>query len=149
MDWMKKFRMTIRSIQMADKNQSEKSKLIQKCPDMFINVAEQLKMPKEKYNNNLNLTWYNRKTKTSTPTRMCWRWIRKTDKLKFEKIKYLIRVKGVKAQEILAITFTKNAANEMIDRLIQEQDKSGLYQKKINDKLIKYQKIREITTALK
>lgn len=35
-----------------------------------------------------------------------------------QKIIYLIEEKGVSPHEILAITFTKNAANEMIDRLI-------------------------------
>ena len=33
------------------------------------------------------------------------------------KIQYLIFEKGVKSSQILAITFTKDAANEMIDRL--------------------------------
>ena len=37
MDWMKKFRMTIRSIQLAENNQSEKNKIIQRFPDLFIN----------------------------------------------------------------------------------------------------------------
>lgn len=35
-----------------------------------------------------------------------------------QKIIYLIEEKGVPPSSILAITFTKNAANEMIDRLI-------------------------------
>ena len=37
MDWMKKFRMTIRSLQLAENSQSEKSKLIKKFPDLFLN----------------------------------------------------------------------------------------------------------------
>jgi len=35
-----------------------------------------------------------------------------------QKILYLIEEKGVNPANILAITFTKNAANEMLDRLI-------------------------------
>ena len=35
-----------------------------------------------------------------------------------QKLVYLIEEKGVSPSSILAITFTKNATNEMIDRLI-------------------------------
>jgi len=45
-----------------------------------------------------------------------------------EKIIYLIQEKQVKPYEIMAITFTKNAANEMIDRLLIGADSSGDYQ---------------------
>jgi DNA helicase-4 len=44
-----------------------------------------------------------------------------------QKILYLINEKGAKPSEILAITFTKNAANEMIDRLILSVDFDGEY----------------------
>jgi superfamily I DNA/RNA helicase len=38
----------------------------------------------------------------------------------------------VSPSEILAITFTKNAANEMIDRLILTADNNGEYEKILN-----------------
>lgn len=44
-----------------------------------------------------------------------------------QKLEYLIKDKGVKTSEILAITFTKNATNEMVDRLIMAADSSGEY----------------------
>lgn len=51
-----------------------------------------------------------------------------------QKVIYLIEEKGVSPSSILAITFTKNAANEMIDRLIISADTSGEYEKFLFDK---------------
>ncbi|HZV69338.1 MAG TPA: ATP-dependent helicase [Saprospiraceae bacterium] len=51
-----------------------------------------------------------------------------------QKIIYLIEEKGVSPSSILAITFTKNAANEMIDRLILSADRSEEYENIIYDK---------------
>lgn len=51
-----------------------------------------------------------------------------------QKIIYLIEQKNVSPGNILAITFTKNAANEMIDRLIISADSSGDYEQIIFDK---------------
>lgn len=51
-----------------------------------------------------------------------------------QKIIYLIEEKGVSPSNILAITFTKNAANEMIDRLIMSADDSQTYEQLLFDK---------------
>ncbi len=51
-----------------------------------------------------------------------------------QKLVYLIEEKSVSPSSILAITFTKNAANEMIDRLIITADQSGTFHKTISDK---------------
>lgn len=51
-----------------------------------------------------------------------------------QKLIYLIEEKGVNPSNILAITFTKNATNEMIDRLIISADTSGEYEKQLIDK---------------
>ncbi len=51
-----------------------------------------------------------------------------------QKLIYLIEEKGVSPSSILAITFTKNATNEMIDRLIISADASGEYEKQLFDK---------------
>ncbi len=51
-----------------------------------------------------------------------------------QKIIYLIEEQGVRPSEILAITFTKNAANEMLDRLIISADHTGAYEKQLLDR---------------
>jgi DNA helicase-4 len=45
-----------------------------------------------------------------------------------EKINYLLEAKGVSSSEVLAITFTKNAAEEMLDRMLVKADTSGHYE---------------------
>lgn len=54
-----------------------------------------------------------------------------------QKLIYLIEEKHVNPSNILAITFTKNAVNEMIDRLIISADDSSDYARVIADKTIK------------
>ena len=51
-----------------------------------------------------------------------------------QKLIYLIEEKGVSPSNILAITFTKNATNEMIDRLIISADTTGQYERMLVDK---------------
>jgi len=51
-----------------------------------------------------------------------------------QKLIYLIEEKGISPSSILAITFTKNATNEMIDRLIISADNSGQYENMLFDK---------------
>ncbi len=51
-----------------------------------------------------------------------------------QKLIYLIEEKGASPSSILAITFTKNATNEMLDRLIIAADESGAYEKQLFDK---------------
>jgi DNA helicase-4 len=51
-----------------------------------------------------------------------------------QKLIYLIEEKGVSPSSILAITFTKNATNEMIDRLIISADQTGEYEKLLVDR---------------
>lgn len=51
-----------------------------------------------------------------------------------QKLIYLIEEKGVSPFNILAITFTKNAANEMIDRLIISADETKEFEKILFDK---------------
>ena len=53
-----------------------------------------------------------------------------------QKLVYLIEERSVSPSSILAITFTKNAANEMIDRLIIATDHSGAFGEVISDKSI-------------
>jgi len=51
-----------------------------------------------------------------------------------QKLIYLIEEKGVNPANILAITFTKNAANEMLDRLIISADETEEYAEILADK---------------
>jgi DNA helicase IV len=53
-----------------------------------------------------------------------------------QKLIYLIEERNVSPSSILAITFTKNATNEMIDRLIISADTSGQYESMLGDKSI-------------
>lgn len=53
-----------------------------------------------------------------------------------QKLVYLIEEKSVSPSSIMAITFTKNAANEMIDRLIITADHTGIFHKTMADKNI-------------
>jgi len=53
-----------------------------------------------------------------------------------QKLIYLIEEKGVSPSSILAITFTKNATNEMIDRLIISAETTGEYEKLLFDKKV-------------
>lgn len=52
------------------------------------------------------------------------------------KLLHLVVEKNIKPSAILAITFTKNAANEMIDRLIISSDSHNTYESYIQDKSI-------------
>jgi superfamily I DNA/RNA helicase len=51
-----------------------------------------------------------------------------------QKLIYLVEEKEVSPSSILAITFTKNATNEMIDRLIISADNTNLYEKILSEK---------------
>lgn len=53
-----------------------------------------------------------------------------------QKLVYLIEERSVSPSSILAITFTKNTANEMIDRLIMTADQSGTFHKTISDNIV-------------
>lgn len=53
-----------------------------------------------------------------------------------QKIIYLIEEKGVSPSSILAITFTKNATNEMIDRLIISADTTEKYKTWMSNKYV-------------
>lgn len=58
-----------------------------------------------------------------------------------QKIIYLIEEKNVSPSSILAVTFTKNAANEMVDRLILSADKSKSYKTLLSDKKLSKAKL--------
>lgn len=61
-----------------------------------------------------------------------------------QKLIYLIEEKGVSPSNILAVTFTKNATNEMIDRLIISADAAGHYEEMlVNKNLNKTEKEKE------
>jgi ATP-dependent exoDNAse (exonuclease V) beta subunit len=61
-----------------------------------------------------------------------------------QKIVYLIEEMGITPSSILAITFTKNSTNEMIDRLIISADKTKRYESILTDKrLSKIEKDKE------
>jgi DNA helicase-4 len=66
-----------------------------------------------------------------------------------QKILYLINEKGAKPSEILAITFTKNAANEMIDRLILSVDFDGEYKDILHNKTLSENVQKMPTVAIK
>ncbi|MDR3245808.1 MAG: ATP-dependent helicase [Prevotellaceae bacterium] len=51
-----------------------------------------------------------------------------------QKIIYLIEEKSISPNNVLVVTFTKNATNEMIDRLIISADTTGQYEKILLDK---------------
>lgn len=53
-----------------------------------------------------------------------------------QKLLYQLSEKNTKPSNILAITFTRNATNEMIDRLIVAGDNNSDYEEFINDKFI-------------
>ena len=66
-----------------------------------------------------------------------------------QKIQYLIEEQGARANEILAITYTKNAASEMLDRLILMEDSSGEFAKALEDKSAKKAKLHAMRTEFK
>lgn len=53
-----------------------------------------------------------------------------------QKLLYLLSEKNTKPSSILAITFTKNATNEMIDRLLMAGGESANYEAFVNNKFI-------------
>jgi DNA helicase IV len=51
-----------------------------------------------------------------------------------QRLIYLVEEKGISPSNILAITFTKNASNEMIDRLIISAEKDSQYEKMLSER---------------
>lgn len=66
-----------------------------------------------------------------------------------QKIQYLIEEEGVNAKEILAITYTKNAASEMLDRLIIMEDSTGEFKKALDDKNSSVSSLNELRRSYK
>lgn len=67
-----------------------------------------------------------------------------------QKLLYLIEEEGINPSQILAITFSKNAANEMIDRLFLSTDDTGIYAQIIFDtNLTKNRKEKERQAFMK
>ncbi|NND35075.1 MAG: UvrD-helicase domain-containing protein, partial [Saprospiraceae bacterium] len=64
-----------------------------------------------------------------------------------QKIVYLIREKKVKPDEIMAITFTKNATHEMIDRLLLASDNTREYAQAIRSKHVTVKQANELRRA--
>jgi len=66
-----------------------------------------------------------------------------------QKIQYLIEEQGVRANEILAITYTKNAASEMLDRLILMENSTGEFAKALEDNSATKAKLHAMRTEFK
>ena len=66
-----------------------------------------------------------------------------------QKIQYLIEEQGVNAKDILAITYTKNAASEMLDRLIIMEDATGEFEKALEDKKVSKSRLNELRRSFK
>jgi Superfamily I DNA and RNA helicases len=66
-----------------------------------------------------------------------------------QKILYLITEKNAKASSILAITFTKNAANEMLDRVIIATDSENKYEKILSNKKLTFAEKNQHRDAFK
>jgi len=65
------------------------------------------------------------------------------------KIEYLVKEKGISPDKILAITFTRNAADEMIDRMIGANDSTWKYDDEINSKYLNTEEKRDLRRKYK